>query len=129
MLGGADTSLASIRAFRVLRPLRTINQIEGLRSIVVSVGGAVALLQDTLLILVFFMLIFAIGGLNLFMGLLMQRCVAEDTGSLLLDADGEEVICGYAECPAGYYCGKKTLNPNNDVTNFDNIFWALLNVF
>jgi len=22
-----------------------------------------------------------------------------------------------------------TLNPNNDVTNFDNIFWALLNVF
>ena len=39
------------------------------------------------------------------------------------------MICGYAECPTGYYCGKKTLNPNNDVTNFDNIFWSLLNVF
>ena len=34
IIGGGDTSLASIRAFRVLRPLRTINQIEGLRSVV-----------------------------------------------------------------------------------------------
>ena len=75
------------------------------------------------------MLIFAIGGLNLFMGLLMQRCVDENTGDALLDTEGIEVLCGYAECPTGYYCGKKTLNPNNDVTNFDNIFWALLNVF
>ena len=75
------------------------------------------------------MLIFAIGGLNLFMGLLMQRCVGENTGDILLDEEGTEIICGYAECPTGYYCGKKTLNPSNDVTNFDNILWALLNVF
>ena len=47
----------------------------------------------------------------------------------MLNEDGEEVICGYDECEPGYFCGKKTLNPNYDVTNFDNIFWALLNVF
>jgi len=91
--------------------------------------GAVSLLQDVLLILVFFMLIFAIGGLNLFMGMLMQRCVDEETGNALFDDDDNEVICGYAECPTGYYCGKMTLNPNYDTTNFDNIFSALLSVF
>ena len=51
------------------------------------------------------------------------------TGKTLLDSEGEEMICGSYPCPEGYYCGKKTLNPNYDVTNFDNIFWALLNVF
>lgn len=33
-IGGGDTSLASIRAFRVLRPLRTVTKIEGLRTVV-----------------------------------------------------------------------------------------------
>ncbi len=129
MFGGGGASLAGIRAFRVLRPLRTVNQIEALKTVVQSVMGAVALLQDTIVILLFFMLIFAIGGLNLFMGMLLQRCIDLDTGESLLDDEGSEIICGNYQCPAGYYCGKKTLNPNNDVTNFDNIFWALLNVF
>ena len=75
------------------------------------------------------MLIFAIGGLNLFMGMLMQRCINLETGETYIDDEGEELICGNASCPEGYYCGKKTMNPNNDVTNFDNIFWALFNVF
>ena len=63
------------------------------------------------------------------MGMLKMRCIDEMTGVSLLDDGGEEVICGALVCPVGYYCGKKTLNPNYDVTNFDNIFWALLNVF
>ena len=33
------------------------------------------------------------------------------------------------ECPDGYFCGKMNVNPNYEVTNFDNIFWALLVVF
>ena len=88
------------------------------------------MLKNTMIVFFFFELIFAIGGLNLFMGLLMQRCVDENTGVSLVDDGGEEWLCGGAtECPTGYHCGKKTLNPNSDVTNFDNIFWALLNVF
>jgi hypothetical protein len=71
MLGGGGASFSGIRAFRVLRPLRTVNQIEALKTVVQSVMGAVALLQDTIIILLFFMLIFAIGGLNLFMGMLL----------------------------------------------------------
>ena len=139
IIGGGGTSLAGLRAFRVLRPLRFINNIEGLKSIVQSVLAAIPMLTDTIIVLFFFFLIFAIGGLNLFMGMLKQRCVSAETGKTLLDDEGEEVLCGSDICPImknddgevieEFYCGKKTLNPNYDVTNFDNIFWALLNVF
>ena len=48
----------------------------------------------------------------------------------MLDDNAEEVICGdVALCEEGYFCGKRLLNPNNDVTSFDNIFWALLVIF
>ena len=129
LLGGGGTSLGGLRAFRVLRPLRFVNNIQGLKSIVQSVMKAIPVLKDTILVLFFFFLIFAIGGLNLFMGELKQRCINELTGDTLLDDGGDEMLCGSLECPQDYYCGKKTLNPNNDVTNFDNIFWSLLNVF
>ena len=129
-VGGGGGSLGALRAFRVLRPLRFVNNIQGLKSIVQAIMKAIPMLKNTLIVMFFFLLIFAIGGLNLFMGLLMSRCVNENTGSSFVDDEGEEMLCGgMTECPVGYYCGKKTLNPNYDTTNFDNIFWALLNVF
>ena len=127
--GGGTSSFSGLRAFRVLRPLRFVNNIQGLKSIVQSAMKAIPVLKHAILVLFFFFLIFAIGGLNLFMGQLKQRCINELTGDTLMDDEGEEIICGSAECPESYFCGKKTLNPNYDVTNFDNIFWALLNVF
>ena len=32
-------------------------------------------------------------------------------------------------CQEDYFCGKRVLNPNYDVTSFDNIFWAMLLIF
>ena len=129
IIGGGDSSFGALRAFRVLRPLRFVNNIAGLKAIVSSIMAAIPALKYTIIVLFFFFLIFAIGGLNLFMGLLKQRCINEITGVMLLDEGGEEIICGHLVCPTGFYCGKKTMNPNHDVTNFDNIFWSLLNVF
>ena len=126
---GGGGSLGALRAFRVLRPLRFVNNIQGLKSIVQSIMAAIPMLKNTLVVLFFFFLIFAIGGLNLFMGLLKLRCIHEMTGDTLINDQGDEVLCGSTVCPLEYYCGKTTLNPNSDVTNFDNIFWALLNVF
>lgn len=34
IIGGGGATLAGIRAFRVLRPLRTVNQIEALKTVV-----------------------------------------------------------------------------------------------
>ena len=127
---GGGLSLSSLRAFRVLRPLRAVNNIPGLRLIVQSIVSALPLLKDTIIVLLFFFLVFAIGGINLFMGMLRQRCIEVETGKVMLDELGEEVICGdQVSCDDGYFCGKRILNPNYDVTNFDNIFWALLAIF
>ena len=92
---------------------------------------ALPLLKDTILVLMFFFLVFAIGGVNLFAGQLRNRCIEIETGKVLIDEEsGIEILCGLnALCAEGYFCGKRILNPNNDVTSFDNIFWALLAIF
>lgn len=114
----------------MLKPLRAVNNIPGLRLIMSAILSALPLLTDTLIILVFFFLIFAIGGVNLFSGMLRQRCVNLDTGAVQTDEMGDEIICGSVRiCEEGYFCGKRILNPNYDVTSFDNIFWALLAIF
>lgn len=71
MSSGANLSV--LRSFRVLRPLRTISGIEGLRVIVSALMKSVTLLVDTLIILLFFFIIFAIGGLQLLSGVLKRR--------------------------------------------------------
>lgn len=58
------------------------------------------------------------------MGSLKNRCFTESTG-IVMD---EDYLCGKKECPeeGGYICGKMNKNPNWGITNFDNIFSALL---
>lgn len=86
------------------------------------------LLKETMVVLVFFFLIFAIAATQLLTGALKQRCVSIETGIRHED----DVICGGRElCQEyeGYYCGKQNENPSFGVTNFDNIMYALLAVF
>ena len=79
------------------------------------------------MVLMFFFIIFAIGGVNLFSGMLKLRCVSYETGR---EFEVPDYFCGgEQQCPDGYFCGKMNRNPNFGVTNFDNIFWALLTVF
>lgn len=54
----------------MLRPLRAITSIEELKVLVSSVLKALPLLRDAIIVLIFFFLIFAIGGVNLFSGML-----------------------------------------------------------
>jgi len=67
-------SPASLRVFRVLRPLKAISSIKGLKVLMVALFSAMPLLRDTLLILLFFFIIFAIGGCQLVGGELKMRC-------------------------------------------------------
>ncbi len=61
-LEGSGVNLSALRSFRVIRPLRTISSVAGLRVIVSSLINAVPLLRDSLLVLIFFFLVFAIAG-------------------------------------------------------------------
>ena len=108
----------------MLRPLRTISGIRGLKVIVTSLLSAISLLFDTMLILMFFLLVFAIGGTQLFKGVLKQRCVNLQTG----ERHPDDMFCN-DDCPTGYFCGKTRDNPNHGVTNFDNIYYSMMVIF
>jgi hypothetical protein len=68
-------NISGLRAFRVLRPLKTISSVKGLKVLMQALGMAMPLLKDTIIILVFFFLIMAIAGCNLLSGLLKNRCM------------------------------------------------------
>ncbi|EGR31325.1 hypothetical protein IMG5_112520 [Ichthyophthirius multifiliis] len=128
--GDSSVNLSSLRSLRVLRPLRTISSIKSLKLILITLFSALPYLINTLIILIFFFLVFAIGGLQLFMGLLKKKCFEQSTGIPYIDNTGNYIICGgETQCKSGYICGKTLSNPNHGVTNFDNILTAFLMVF
>ncbi|CAI2364628.1 unnamed protein product [Moneuplotes crassus] len=124
-LSSNSTDLKVLRAFRVLRPLRTISGIEGLKMLVSALISAIPMLRDTILVLIFFFIIFAIAGLQLWPGVLKKRCIEIETGKVHPD----DLLCGAKACPDGYFCGKTNTNPNMGITNFDNIFYSFLVIF
>jgi hypothetical protein len=71
-----DFNLSSLRAFRVMRPLKTISSVKGLKVLMDALFQAMPLLRDTIGILFFFFAIFAIGGTNLLQGTLKNRCIS-----------------------------------------------------
>eukprot|EP00347_Sterkiella_histriomuscorum_P015163 403358079 len=131
----ASINISSLRVFRVLRPLRTITKIEGLRTIVTALITALPLLRDTIIVLLFFFIIFAIAGVQLFSGYLKYRCVDVETG-----IPNYDLFCGSQICPkthfysdgsydpegSKYFCGQTNRNPNYGSTSFDNLLYALL---
>jgi hypothetical protein len=123
--GGVD--LSGLRVFRVMRPLKTITSIKGLKVLVMAILSAIPLLKDTVIILLFFFIIFAIGGTQLMAGSLKNRCIGISTG----DFHPDDIICGSNKsiCPGGFFCGKANSNPNYGVTSFDNLLYSMLVVF
>lgn len=122
-------NLKGLRSLRVLRPLRSISSVKALRLIIVSLIRALPLLRDLILILLLLFLVFAIAGTQLFAGLLKRRCFMPESGRPYLDQNGNQMLCGYSDCPSGFTCGKMIANPDFDVSNFDNIASSLIVVF
>jgi hypothetical protein len=59
---GGAFSFTSLRVFRVLRPLKTISSIKGLRILMNALFSSIPILRDTILILLFLFMVFAIAG-------------------------------------------------------------------
>ena len=70
----------------------------------------------------FFYSVFAIGGLQVFSGILKQRCFNKITGL----SDEVDNVCGNIICSEGEICGKMIANPYENVINFDNLFSSYL---
>lgn len=67
-IGDMQLQLSGLRSFRVLRPLRTITSIEGIKILMSTLIVTIPLLRDTLIILVFFFFVFAIAALQVLSG-------------------------------------------------------------
>ncbi|XP_040289748.1 sodium channel protein type 4 subunit alpha-like isoform X9 [Bufo bufo] len=72
-------NVSALRTFRVLRALKTISVIPGLKTIVGALIQSVRKLADVMILTVFCLSVFALIGLQLFMGHLKQKCVRNFT--------------------------------------------------
>nr|XP_057937813.1 sodium channel, voltage-gated, type I-like, alpha isoform X1 [Doryrhamphus excisus] len=68
-------NFSALRTFRVLRAFKAISVIPGLKTIVGALFQSVKKLSDVMILTVFCLSVFALIGLQLFMGHLKQKCV------------------------------------------------------
>uniref|UniRef100_A0A8P4KRA0 Sodium channel protein n=1 Tax=Dicentrarchus labrax TaxID=13489 RepID=A0A8P4KRA0_DICLA len=127
-------NVSALRTFRVLRALKTISVIPGLKTIVGALIQSVKKLADVMILTVFCLSVFALIGLQLFMGNLRQKCVRSTAhcvnGSLPNFALKLHCVCVCCrKCPDGFDCLKAGRNPNYGYTSFDTFGWAFLSLF
>ncbi|XP_043741508.1 sodium channel protein type 5 subunit alpha isoform X6 [Cervus elaphus] len=104
-------NLSALRTFRVLRALKTISVIPGLKTIVGALIQSVKKLADVMVLTVFCLSVFALIGLQLFMGNLRHKCVRNFTmlngtngtsGSVEADGLIWESLDRYLNAPENY---------------------------
>uniref|UniRef100_A0A669C0U9 Voltage-dependent N-type calcium channel subunit alpha n=1 Tax=Oreochromis niloticus TaxID=8128 RepID=A0A669C0U9_ORENI len=125
---GADFDLRTLRAVRVLRPLKLVSGIPSLQVVLKSIMKAMVPLLQIGLLLFFAILMFAIIGLDFYMGKFHRTCFRINTSEQTADFP-----CGYEApartCANGTVCREYWIGPNFGITNFDNILFAVLTVF
>uniref|UniRef100_A0A8C1WNG5 Voltage-dependent P/Q-type calcium channel subunit alpha-1A n=1 Tax=Cyprinus carpio TaxID=7962 RepID=A0A8C1WNG5_CYPCA len=125
---GTDLDLRTLRAVRVLRPLKLVSGIPSLQVVLKSIMKAMIPLLQIGLLLFFAILMFAIIGLEFYMGKFHTTCFDKIT-----DEIREEFPCGKEApartCPNGTECKQYWIGPNYGITQFDNILFAVLTVF
>ena len=78
LLGAGNIPIfKTMRTLRALRPLRAMAKMEGMKVVVNALVGALPSIVNVLMVCIIFWLIFAIIGVNTFMGK-FQECVDED---------------------------------------------------
>ncbi|KAI4899956.1 hypothetical protein NFI96_017448 [Prochilodus magdalenae] len=77
-LDGHNVSFSAIRTVRVLRPLRAINRVPSMRILVTLLLDTLPMLGNVLLLCFFVFFIFGIVGVQLWAGLLRNRCFLDD---------------------------------------------------
>uniref|UniRef100_A0A8D0BRB2 Voltage-dependent N-type calcium channel subunit alpha n=1 Tax=Salvator merianae TaxID=96440 RepID=A0A8D0BRB2_SALMN len=124
---GTQFDLRTLRAVRVLRPLKLVSGIPSLQVVLKSIMKAMVPLLQIGLLLFFAIVMFAIIGLEFYMGKFHKACFSNETGERLGDFPcGEEKPARH--CEEGT-CRPYWEGPNFGITNFDNILFAVLTVF
>ncbi|KAJ3586916.1 hypothetical protein NHX12_013308 [Muraenolepis orangiensis] len=130
--GGFD--MKALRAFRVLRPLRLVSGVPSLQVLMNSMMKAMLPLLHIALLVFLLVTIYAIVGLELFKCKMHKTCYytgtniyataeAELPAPCAQAGNGRRCLINGSECRPGWE------GPNNGITHFDNIGFAMLTVF
>ncbi|XP_026791094.3 calcium channel, voltage-dependent, L type, alpha 1D subunit, a isoform X9 [Pangasianodon hypophthalmus] len=127
--GGFDVK--ALRAFRVLRPLRLVSGVPSLQVVLNSIIKAMVPLLHIALLVLFVIIIYAIIGLELFLGKMHATCyivgsaliAVDDPAPCAINGNGRICTLNNTECREGWQ------GPNGGITNFDNFLFAMLTVF
>ncbi|XP_025200916.1 sodium channel protein 60E-like isoform X2 [Melanaphis sacchari] len=138
-------NLAGLRTFRVLRALKTVSIMPGLKTIINALLHSFRQLAEVMTLTIFCLMVFALFALQVYMGELRNKCVMINEGNVnwlkwinkeqnwLSDNEGNPMLCGNVtgarHCPVGYVCLGVGPNPNHGYTNFDNFLWSMLTTF
>ncbi|XP_026846097.1 sodium channel protein para isoform X32 [Drosophila persimilis] len=148
-------NLAALRTFRVLRALKTVAIVPGLKTIVGAVIESVKNLRDVIILTMFSLSVFALMGLQIYMGVLTQKCIKKfpldgswgnltdenwdyhnrNSSNWYSEDDGISFplcgnISGAGQCEDDYVCLQGFgPNPNYGYTSFDSFGWAFLSAF
>ncbi|XP_073667918.1 calcium channel, voltage-dependent, P/Q type, alpha 1A subunit, b isoform X14 [Paramisgurnus dabryanus] len=125
---GSELDLRTLRAVRVLRPLKLVSGIPSLQVVLKSIMKAMIPLLQIGVLLFVAILMFAIIGLEFYMGIFHKTCYDSITGEIF-----DEQPCGEQlparVCPNGTKCDGPWEGPNYGITQFDNVLFAVLTVF
>ncbi|XP_075317194.1 calcium channel, voltage-dependent, L type, alpha 1D subunit, a isoform X4 [Odontesthes bonariensis] len=126
--GGFDVK--ALRAFRVLRPLRLVSGVPSLQVVLNSIIKAMVPLLHIALLVLFVIIIYAIIGLELFIGKMHASCFIPGSDAIAEEEPAPCAISGHGrQCSNGTECREGWQGPNGGITNFDNFLFAMLTVF
>ncbi|XP_046144197.1 voltage-dependent calcium channel type A subunit alpha-1 isoform X13 [Osmia bicornis bicornis] len=135
-----DMDLRTLRAIRVLRPLKLVSGIPSLQVVLKSIIKAMAPLLQIGLLVLFAIVIFAIIGLEFYSGTLHKTCYSIRNINIIVKEGEQASPCNTdnkSEAPFGAHvcdanvstCMDHWEGPNFGITSFDNIGFAMLTVF
>ncbi|XP_017801970.1 voltage-dependent L-type calcium channel subunit alpha-1C isoform X45 [Papio anubis] len=127
---GAGFDVKALRAFRVLRPLRLVSGVPSLQVVLNSIIKAMVPLLHIALLVLFVIIIYAIIGLELFMGKMHKTCYNQEGIAAEDDPSPCALETGHGrQCQNGTVCKPGWDGPKHGITNFDNFAFAMLTVF
>uniref|UniRef100_A0A8C8ST05 Sodium channel protein n=1 Tax=Pelusios castaneus TaxID=367368 RepID=A0A8C8ST05_9SAUR len=131
-----QSRFSGLRTLRVLRALKTISIVSGLKVIVSALIQSVKKLSDVMILTVFCLSVFALIGLQLFKGNLRHKCVRNfnNTNGTITSDDKtwktfDLCLPLNVSCPDKYVCLKAGENPDHGYTSFDTFGWSFLSLF
>ena len=133
-----QTDIGGLRSIRILKPLRTVNHLQEVRLIVTSLLRSLPRLGDVLLLFCVFIVIMGVFAIQMWKGVLMNRCSVIPGYEPAPFEEAEERVCagrngnlgfhGF-QCPWGYECISANVNPFYNQLSFDDLPSSLLTLF